>query len=163
MQANESCSSTIGFLSLGSIEVWRGCLHSGIHSQHVGSCWFVVRKSYIRRVSVRQGLIQRYGDRCRQANLEVQRSVSRFWATSRSGGDACTLSMSDSVDLSFANRILLVDSASVSQDLNHCYGDRRLQANLAVQRSVSRPEKGCLEVCRGCLHSGIHSQHVGSC
>ena len=71
--------------------------------------------------------------------------------------------MSDSVDLSFANRILLVDSASVSQDLNHCYGDRRLQANLAVQRSVSRPEKGCLEVWRGCLHSGIHSQHVGSC
>jgi hypothetical protein len=43
---------------------------------------------------VRQGLIQRYGDRCRQANLEVQRSVSRSWAASRSTGDACTLGMS---------------------------------------------------------------------
>ena len=52
----ESCSSTIGFLSLGSIEVWRGCLHSEIHFRHVGSCWFVVRKSYITgRVSVRPG------------------------------------------------------------------------------------------------------------
>ena len=77
-----------------------------------------MRKSYIRRVSVRQGLIQRYGDRCRQANLEVQRSVSRFWAASRSGGDACTLGstlgMSDRADLSCANRIF-VESASVRQ------------------------------------------------
>ena len=52
-----------------------------------------------------QDLIHCYGDRCRQANLEVHRSVSRSWAASRSAGDACTLSMSDRADLSFANRI----------------------------------------------------------
>ena len=94
LQANLAVQRPVSRPEKGCLEVCRGCLHSGIHSQHVGSCWFVVRKSYIRRVSVRQGLIQRYGDRCRQANLEVQRSVSRPWAASRSGGDACTLGMS---------------------------------------------------------------------
>ena len=99
------------------------------------------------------------------AGKRILKSIDQFLVPGLPRGLAGIPALSAcQIVLIYRLQIVFIGRFSVRQSGPHSLlRYRRLQANLAVQRSVSRSEKGCLEVWRGCLHSGIHSRHVGSC